>query len=143
MRISDLSSDVCSSDLLAHGRTRTGCLRRTRPALPARWRRTFRTPAGHRRNTHRPPARHHHREDTVAVQTDFATTTSQRDDVGTDRGPRNRLNSLPAPLPDQKKAHVWDPRNWRSEERSEGKGCVSTCRYRRAPETEKKKKQLP
>src|SRR3546814_19130821 len=104
MRISDWSSDVCSSDLARQGQDRSRQPRLQLQTLPL-----LGEPNG--RDLIGPPPK----------------GPGPCRKAGTDSGKSARSSAL---APDQAKATV---KPWRSEERRVGKECVSTCRYRWSP----------
>src|SRR3546814_8692040 len=103
MRISDWSSDVCSSDLLA---------------LQCRERKSF---------LHRFPPK---KQDESPV-TSFAS--GQRHEGLAEKENKSRNTAKTPPKVPWRASRAPDSPNYRSEERRVGKECVSTCRSRWSP----------
>src|SRR3546814_17275884 len=115
MRISDWSSDVCSSDLRIGGKSRMPGSRGLRP-----WDRRFQAPL---KRTRAGFVYSDCVVDDSRLTLLNAMDAAQR---GADIRPRTELISA------RREGNIWHAE--RSEERRVGKECVSTCRFRWLPE---------
>src|SRR3546814_12106268 len=117
MRISDWSSDVCSSDLLRFRKVETGLSHR-----------------GTHRHDQPSPERGPHEAGRTAIPEEFTPPDVEMIDVIRSRLMQSMFESHEVTL-----SLVLFP--CRSEERRVGKECVSTCRSRWSPSHYKKKQQ--